>query len=223
MIKIAIADDEELFVQLLENFLNKQAHLKCVATALSGEDLLKRIDQSLDKPNVVILDLRMKNLDGAETVMMLKDRHPEVKSIVISSHYQKSFMGYMLRAGVNAFIPKGVSPEHLLKVIESVHHKGFYFMEEQVETMRSQIKPQAPKPKLKLEEEFTEREREVLTLLCQQFTAKEIAEKLFVSKRTVESHKDNLFAKTGARNLAGLVIYAIQNQLVNQADLPMFH
>jgi len=223
MIKVAIADDEELFVQLLENFLNKQPHLQCLLAALSGEELLKKVEQSPDKPDIVILDLRMKNLDGAETVMMLKDQYPAIKSIVISSHYQKSFMGYMLRAGVNAFIPKGISPINLLKVIESVYQKGFYFLEEQVETMRSQIKTQAPKPKLKLEEEFTEREREVLTLLCQQFTAKEIADKLFVSKRTVESHKDNLFAKTGARNLAGLVIYAIQHQLVNQEDLPMFH
>jgi len=223
MIKVAIADDEELFVQLLENFLNKQAHLTCIMTALSGEELLKQIEKSPEKPTIVLLDLRMKNLDGAETVSKLKDRYPAIKCIVISSHYQKSFMGYMLRAGVNAFIPKGISPANLLKVVDSVSQKGFYFLEEQVETMRSQIKTQAPKPKLKLEEEFTEREREVLTLLCQQYTAKEIADKLFVSKRTVESHKDNLFAKTGARNLAGLVIYAIQNQLVNQEDLPMFH
>ena len=221
MTKIVLADDEELFVQLLEDFLNKQSHIDCLFTALSGEDLLKKIERAPVLPDIAILDLKMKNLDGAETASILKQRHPEIKSIVMSSYYKKSFMGYMLRAGVNAFVPKGISPQLLLKVIESVRERGYFFMEEQVEVMRSQINNRVPKPTLSYQEKLTERELEVLQLLCQQFSAKEIAERLFVSKRTVEGHKDNLFAKTGARNLAGLVIYAIQNQLVKQEDLPM--
>lgn len=223
MTNIALADDEELFVQLLQEFLNKQSPISCNLTALSGEELLKKIDKAPIKPDIVVLDLKMKELDGAETATILRNKYPEMKSIVMSSYYKKSFMGYMLRAGVNAFVPKGISPQLLLKVITSVQERGYYFMEEQIEVMRSQIKTKAPKPTLTYQEKLTEREKEVLHLICQQYTAKEIAEKLFVSNRTVEGHKDNLFAKTGARNLAGLVIYAIQNQLVNQGDLPMLH
>lgn len=98
-----------------------------------------------------------------------------------------------------------------------------YLIWEQNSKYYPQIKTKTPKPTLTYQEKLTEREKEVLHLICQQYTVKEIAEKLFVSNRVVEGHKDNLFAKTGARNLAGLVIYAIQNQLINQCDLPMLH
>jgi DNA-binding NarL/FixJ family response regulator len=132
-------------------------------------------------------------------------------------------MGYMLKTGVNAFIPKEISPDFLMKVIHSVNEHGYYFSEEHVAVMRTQIAPKVPKPKLTKQEVLSERELEILKLICQQMTSQEIADKLFIARRTVEGHKGNLLLKTSVKNTAGLVIYAIQNNLINPDELIMNH
>ncbi|EAY25321.1 response regulator transcription factor [Microscilla marina] len=222
MIKIALAYGEKLFTQLLENFLRNESNIQCLFTALSGKEFLCQIKKTPEPPQVVLLDLKMTDMEGTELIEKLKATHPDMKYILMSSYYKKTFTGYALKTGANALVPKEISPEYLLKVIALVHTKGYYFMEEQIEVLRSQIKPRPPRPNFINEGEFTDREMEVLRLLCEQYTAQEIADKLFISRRTVEGHKDNLFAKTGARNLAGLVIYALQNQLVSQDSLSTF-
>lgn len=218
MIKLALVNNEELFVKLLHGYLNKQPHIQCLFTALNDEEMLKKINQET-LPDIILLDLERKKKNSAEITRLLKANYPSLKCIVMSSYYKKSFTGYMMRAGVSAFVPKEISPECLLKVIETVNQQGFYLHEEQVDVLRSQVRSKLPKPTFSNHASFTGREKEVLELLCQQYTAKEIAEKLFVSKRTVEGHKENLFVKTGSRNLVGLVIYAINHQLVNQEAL----
>ncbi|WP_299460485.1 response regulator transcription factor [uncultured Microscilla sp.] len=222
MIKIALAYGEKLFTQLLESFLIKESNIQCLFTALSGKEFLRQIKKTPEPPQVVLLDLKMTDMEGTELIKKLKATHADMKYILMSSYYKKTFTGYALKTGANALVPKEISPEYLLKIIALVHTKGYYFMEEQIEVLRSQIKPRPPRPKFINEGEFTDREMEVLRLLCEQYTAQEIADKLFISRRTVEGHKDNLFVKTGARNLAGLVIYALQNQLVSQDNLSTF-
>lgn len=219
MIKLAIADDEAIFVDLLEQFLGSQPDIQCLFTAYSGESFLEKLKEADELPNLVLLDLKMKELSGEDVVAKIREEYSGIRSIVMSSHYKKAFVGYMLRVGVNAFIPKGVSPDKLLDVMQSVHQKGYYLMEEQLEAIREQISSQSPRPKINPDAEITEREVEVLKLICKQYTAAEIADKLFISKRTVDGHKSNLFMKTGARNIAGLVIYAIQNHMISAEEL----
>jgi len=219
--KIALIGREELFLKLLQNFLNKQSRVQCLFTAKSEEDLKNRIVDHQILPDVVIVELQMHPRDGAKIVQWLKKKHPKMRCIVISSQYNASLTGYILKSGANAFLPKEISPGHLLEVINIVKDKGFYWQQEQIETLRTQIKTEVPKPNF-VSNTLTSRETEVLQLLCQEFTAREIAEKLFVSKRTVEGHKENLFAKTGARNLAGLVFYALQQGLVTSEYISMF-
>lgn len=214
-IQLAIVDDEQLIVKLLESFFNEQPATNVIQTAYSGEDFLAALEQMEILPQVVLLDLRMKQLDGVETTTILKEKYPSINIIIISSHYKKSFMGYMLKTGVSAFLPKGILPQQLLEVIQAVHQTGYYFLPEQVDVMRTQITPKAPKPSLTPETSITLREKEILQLICQQYTAQEIAEHLFIAKRTVEGHKNRLLSKTGVKNTAGLVIYAIQNNLVD--------
>ena len=213
-IKLAIVDDEELVVKLLEQFLSAIENYKVVLTAFDGSEFIEKIKTAEEVPDIALIDLRMKNMNGIETVAELKKDFPEVKVITISSHYKTSFMGYMMKAGVNAFIPKGVAPQYVVEVIESVNSKGYYFTEEQIDIMRSQISSSAPGPILE-EKTLTQREIEVLELICHQYSAPEIAQKLDISKRTVESHRENLILKTGVKNLAGLVIYAIQQKIVD--------
>jgi DNA-binding NarL/FixJ family response regulator len=217
-IKLAIVDDEELVVKLLEQYLSNIENYKVVLTAFDGSEFIENIKIAEEIPDIALIDLRMKTMNGVETVTELKKDFPDVKVITISSHYKTSFMGYMMKVGVNAFIPKGVAPQYVVEVIESVHDKGFYFTEEQLDIMRGQISGNVPEPNLN-DHPLSERETDVLELICHQYTANEIAEKLNIGKRTVETHRKNLILKTGVKNLAGLVIYAIQNNIVNITDL----
>lgn len=214
-IQLAIVDDEQLMVTLLKSYFNNQEGIHVLMTDNSGEQFLDQLEQSETLPNVVIMDLRMAELDGAETTAIIKEKYPSVKVIVVSSYYKKSFMGYMLKTGVSAFLPKGILPDELLEVVQNVYRTGYYFLPDQVEIIRGQVTTRAPKPKFTLEASITSREKEILSLICQQHTAQEIADKLFIAKRTVEGHKNRLLSKTGVKNTAGLVIYAIQKRIVD--------
>ncbi|MDH4474739.1 MAG: response regulator transcription factor [Fluviicola sp.] len=218
-ITIAIVDDETLIVQLLEDYFKKVDSVQVIMKAYNGKEFIDQLKETDQHPDIVLLDLRMKEMDGIETTTYLREHYPEIKIIVMSSHYMSSFMGYMLKTGVNAFIPKEISPDFLTNVIHSVKQHGYYFSEEHVEVMRTQIAPKVPKPKLTQQEILSEREMEILKLICQQFTSQEIADKLFIARRTVEGHKGNLLLKTAVKNTAGLVIYAIQNQLIDPDEL----
>lgn len=219
-IKIAIVDDDALFARLLGGYLNTQEHIAVCVTAHGGQEFFKLLETPTNLPDVLLLDLKLQELDGVEITQYLQQHYPSIKIIVVSSHYQRSFLGFMLKAGVSAFLPKGVSPEDLVEIIETVYHKGFYFMEDQVITIREQLSSRTPQPVLEPQNVLTDREIDVLRLISLQKTAKEIGDMLFITQRTVEGRKNTMFLKTGAKNLAGLVIYAIQNNIIRVEDLP---
>lgn len=220
-ITLGITDDDALIVSLLESFMQNYEDIKVLFTANSGEELFAKLAEGTDIPNILLLDLKMQGMDGIAVTEKLREDYPQVKVIVISSHYQKSFMGFMVKTGVSAFLPKGISPQELIAVIKSVHAQGFYFKEEQLEVLRGQITTKTPKPLLDDDNGLSEREIEVLRLICQQKTAKEIGDILFIAQRTAEGHKNNLFIKTGAKNIAGLVIYALQRSILKVDELPV--
>lgn len=217
-ITIAIADNEILILNLLVDYFNQANDITVELIANQGEELLRKLEQEGVAPSLFLLDLRMGELDGVETAKRIKELHPESKIVVFSSHYQKSLIGYMLKNGIDAFLPKGINPDELYKVIKIVHEKGHFFSEEQVAAMRSQISTRVPQPKFE-GNALSKREVEVLQAICRQNTAQEISELLFISKSTVEGHKNNLLEKTGAKNSAGLVIFAVQNKLFDPNEL----
>ncbi len=222
-IKIAIVDDESLMLSLIGDYLQKTGKLDVIMTADDGEVIINKIENADILPDVILLDLKMKRMDGVETTAALRSRYPGIGIIIISSYYKSSFMGYMMKSGVNAFLPKGITPEKLTEAIHSVYEKGYYFMTEQVDIMRQQISSKAPKPVFSKTESLTDRELEVMKLICQQKTAQKIAEELFISIKTVEGHKSNLFLKTGVKNIAGLVIYAVKNELIDLDECDAFY
>jgi len=220
-ITIAITDDDALIVSLLQGYLQSIEDLTVQLTANSGEELLASLASADTLPDIILLDLKMTGMDGIEVTQSLKETYPDIKVIVISSHYQKLFMGFMLKTGVSAFLPKGISPVELVDIIRTVYKQGYFFKEDQMAVLREQIPAKAPKPVLQDEELLSEREKDVLKLICQQKTAKEIGDVLFITQRTAEGHKNNLFVKTGAKNIAGLVIYAIQQGVMSVEELPI--
>ena len=124
----------------------------------------------------------------------------------------------MLKTGVNAFIPKGISPDKLHNIITEVAEKDYFFMDDQIEVLRKQLSPKLPQPIVDEEIQLSDREKEVLNLICQQKTAKDISKIMYISKGTVDGHRTNLLLKTGAKNTAGLVIYAIQNKIIDPVE-----
>lgn len=218
-INIAIVDDELLIVELLSKILKEDPDFEVIFTANSGEDLLEKFDQPELSVDVVLIDLRMKDLNGVDTILQLKKTHPEQKVVILSSHYQLAFSGYLFQSGANAFLSKNGEVDLMKRVIKSVHEHGFYFSQEQLETLQHQMAGNLPQPPIDKHVGITDREMDVLKLICQQLTAKEIGERLFISKRTAEAHKSSLLLKTGAKNTTGLVIYALQQGIVNPDEL----
>lgn len=222
IISIGIADDDKLISRLLSDFLNDSGKYDILFTVSDGEELILKLDESTANiPEILLLDLRMKGTNGIESIEYLKVNYPLIKIIVISSYYQESFMGFLFKTGASAFVPKEISPEYLKHIINTVYDQGFFFSEEQIGKLRSQISPKSPKPLLNDESELSNRELEVLKLICQQKTAKEVGEILFISTKTVEGHRNNLFVKTGVKNVVGLVIYALRNNIIEVDDLPI--
>lgn len=221
-INLAILDDDYLIVTLLKSFFNQVKDIDVVFDATDGYQLYKYFDQKdAENIDILLLDLKMKTVDGLEVLKQVKLKRSDLKVIVISSHYQDNSIGFMVKEGVAAFIPKGISPFELAEIIKQVHETGFYFNKNQMDILREQISTKAPKPKVELEESLTERENEIIKLLCQQKTAKEVGEILFITQRTVEGHKNNLFTKLGVRNVAGLIVYALQKNIVALDELPL--
>ena len=213
-IRIAIVDDEALIVMLLSDFFAKHEQIVVDLTATSGQQIIDAFKGAQSIPEILLLDLQMGEMNGIETAAILKQNYPDLKIIVVSSHYKKSFMGYMLKLGVNAFLPKGIAPQQLAEAIEELHAKGFYFMSEQIEVMRNQIASSVPAPVFKTEETLSEREIAVLRLICMQYTAQEIADKLFVSVKTVNTYRYRIFEKLGIDSDVKLTHLAIRYGLI---------
>lgn len=214
-IHIAIVDDDQLVVQLLTDFLQKQDNINVVLTTNSGNSFLEQLAREEKTLDLVLLDLRMEDGNGLQTIDKLIVHYPQLKIIVLSSYYKESSTVHMFKLGVHAFIPKETDKEDLIHIIQEVSNKEHYLTTEQVQTLRNQISYKT----LKQHDALSIRELDILQFICQQLTAKQIAEKLFVTTKTIEAHKSNLLLKTGVKNTAGLIIYAVQNGLVNPDDI----
>lgn len=218
-INLAIVDDEQLFVAGLNELLSRHADFEVLVKAYDGKSFLENELVKMDKIHLVLLDLRMKPLNGIDVINQLKESNPNVKVMVLTTHYQDTFINYMIKLGVNAFLPKNTDPDELAFAIRKVHYNGLYFTEESTTVMRQQSgSSRIPRPSLDFKVQLTRREEEVLVLICEELTNAEIGEKLFISKRTVEGHRNNLLLKIGAKNTAGLVTYALVNQLLNTEE-----
>jgi DNA-binding NarL/FixJ family response regulator len=218
-IKVVIVDDDRLVANLLSDYFEKSNMVEPLYIANSGNDFFEKLESIEKQPDVIILDLRMEDGNGLDVLELLLQKGKPIKTIVMSSHYDPLYMGQMLKLGCDAFLSKETDPEELIEIIEIVHERGHYFTEEQISNMRTQISTRGPKLSMNSKDSLSEREIEVLKLLGQQLTTKEIATKLFISPKTVEMHKSNLLLKTGVKNSVGLIIYAIQNKLIDPNDL----
>lgn len=215
MIKVAIADDEALFRKGMGMLIDDFEGIEYVLEAGNGQELIEKLDATEQVPQVVLLDLNMPVLNGIDTAKILKEKYPELKIIVLSTYFSKAFIINMIEIGAASYLPKNTSPEEVEQTIREVADKGFFYNQAVMEIIReNMIQKTRPKIKMPFQIELTSREREVLQLICEQYKTSEIGEKLFISPRTVDGHRNKLLEKVGCRNTAGLVVFAIQHNLV---------
>ncbi|NME71595.1 response regulator transcription factor [Flammeovirga aprica] len=214
-IKIALVDDEVLLIEGLSLIFSKIEHINVVKTANSGLAFLKYLEntKSDDLPDIALVDIQMKPMDGFELVESLKGQYQDLKIIILSSHYKSNIVGHMIKLGVSAFIPKNANRDLLVEAIEAVDKTGVYFTEKDKEMLVQYMTSSTKKISLNANDELSEREIEVVKLICKENTNQEIADKLFLSKRTIENHRQRILDKVGAKNTVGLVVYAIANQI----------
>lgn len=213
-IKLVLVDDEQLILEGIKMLLSLEDDISVQHMTTAGSQLLEYLEQlgPDELPNIAMIDVQMQPMDGFQLVEILKKNYPELKIIILSSHYKSSVLGYMVKLGVSAFLPKNSDRKTFIEAIETVHRNGVYFTRADHEMLLSYMNTPSRKISLfETEETLSNRETDVVKLICQEKTNQEIADILFLSPRTVESHRQRILDKIGARNTVGIVIFAIIN------------
>ena len=215
-IKLAIADDHELFRKGFKAMLSTIPDFKFVIEASNGKDLLEKLVRT--KPDLIFMDLQMPVMDGTTATEAVLKRYGEMRIIVLSMFDEDHFVLHMLEKGVHGYLLKDTSPDEVEKAIRRVMKEGFYYSDFVSKIMhRKMVSRNAtigPLFTRSLHQSLTNREKEVLTLLCEGLSTPEISERLFISGRTVEGHRLRILEKTGTKNTAAAVAYAYKNNLI---------
>lgn len=218
-IKIGLVEDNKLFREGLKAIINSWADVEVVFEAAEGYSVIDSLTQSNDIPQLMIIDLSLppnKNNEEYSGMHLTRDlllHFPDIKIIVLSVHIDENFIAQLIEYGAHSYMVKDCDPQELYNAVSAVSTKGSYINERTLKAIQHNLNKKR-RVNTQVDLEITKREVEVLQLVCQQFTAEEIAEKLFISVKTVNGHRNNLLQKTGSRNVTGLVIYAIKNNIV---------
>lgn len=221
-IKIAVADDELLFRKGVVFMLEREVDIEIIFEASNGEEIVNHLIENENcLPDVILMDLKMPLLNGVEATKKIHRIFPSVKIIALTSYDTKPFILNMIHEGASSYLIKNASPAEMINTIREVASKGFYYNKLIMSIIQDVKNFGTKKTKISFEEEsLTIREKEILELICLQKNTQEIAEALFISARTVDGHRNNLLLKTESKNVAGLVVYAIQNEIVSIVNIP---
>ena len=219
IVKLAIVDDHKLFRQGLVYILRRFAAYEVVLETASGQELLNELIAGLHI-DIVLLDLHMPGMNGKDVSRQLLAQYPHIKIIILSMDYSQDFILDLVSLGIHGYLPKDIDQRLLDQAIKEVGTKGYYIDDTVAQIMRIGLQTKLNSAKTQatateLGSVLTEREKEVLKLLCQGYNSSQIAEQLFISLRTVEGHRKHLLEKTGANNAVSLAVYAIRNQLLD--------
>ena len=214
VIKVAIADDHKIFRKGVILSLRPFTNIKFVQEAENGNELIEGLPQSA--PDVILMDLRMPHKDGIETTKHIAKNFPTIHIVVLTMFEDERFVSHLMEIGANGYLLKSADPAEIRRAIMEVSEKGYYLNNfvNRILLKKSHSK-QKVLPNLNSEVTLTDRERDVIKYICMEFTATEIAQKMEVSPRTVEAIKDRLMEKFGSKNTAGLVFYAVKNNLID--------
>ncbi|CAN5905082.1 response regulator transcription factor [soil metagenome] len=212
-IKLAVVDDQHLFRKGLISLIKEFEEIDIVIEASNGNELVEKLKTR--KPAVVLLDLEMPVMDGIETTEYLQRKYPEIKILILTMHNEEAIILHLLEKGAHGFLLKDQPIETLVDAIYAVIENGYYFNDNISKVMvKGLVRTNKIKPNFH-EARLSEREIEVIKLICKEYTNKEIADKLFISVRTVDGHREKILQKTKAKNAVGIVMYAFKNNLLD--------
>lgn len=210
LVKIAIIDDHKIFRTGLEVILNGITNFQVIHSCADGKALLKALEKQI--PDVLFMDIKLPDENGVDLTVMIKGMHPQIKVIALTMFGEIDYFNKMVDAGADGFLLKGTDIEELEKAVKEVIEGRTYFAKEFLGHLTFNLRRNNGQiPGINL----SDREREVLTLICEGYSNNEIAERLFISPHTVDGHRRNLITKTGVKNAPNLVLFAIKNGLLD--------
>ena len=216
MIRIALVDDHSLFRKGLKVLLSSRKDFSIVADVGSGEEFLEVLMQA--QPDVVFMDYAMPQMNGAETTRRALEMLPDLKIITLSMFGDNAYYSDMMSSGAKGFLLKDSEFAEVVEAVDTVFEGGTYFSASLLESLSHSLRSTGATASVADDiaeaDRLSEREIEVLLAICQGLSTQEIADKLFISKRTVDKHRANILEKSGCKNTASLVVYAIRNRFV---------
>jgi DNA-binding NarL/FixJ family response regulator len=215
IIKIAIADDHKIFRDGIKMALTPKEDLKMIWEAEDGKDLLHKM--SIKKPDLLLMDIRMPEIDGINAIEMLRKEYEDVKIIVLSMYDDQQMISKMMEMGANAYLTKTTDPDEIYEAILTCMNEEFYFNQlvnkavmgklMQKKNVRRHYGTQVPVT-------FNEKELKILQLLGEDKTTDEISKIIFLSPRTIETIRQNMKNKVGAKTIGGLIMYGMRNKMI---------
>lgn len=212
-IKIAIADDHALFRRGMVSLLKSIEGFEMVLEASNGQELIDAIPQM--HPDLIIMDLQMPVMDGMKATEHIKKNWPDIKVIVISMHDEDQFVTHLMELGANGYLLKDTDTEEVELAIRTIIKEDYYYGPFLNKVMHRRFLDKSRKKEANLGNKihFSERELEIIQLVCEGLTTVQIADKVCLSNRTVDGHRNSIMDKLGVKNTAGVVVYAVKNQL----------
>lgn len=210
-IKVTLVDDHALFRNGLKILLDMNSDIKVIAEATNGKEFIENLSSNM--PDIVLMDINMPIMDGIEATEIANRNYPDIKIIALSMFGEEEYYYKMINAGVKGFLLKNSEINEVIEAITQVNVGNSYFSQELLYNVIKNFKPH--KEHLDDTAALSKRELQVLEEICKGLSNQEIADNLFISKRTVDKHRANLLSKTNSKNTANLIMYAIKNKLIN--------
>jgi len=212
-ISIGIAEDHVLFRQGMVSLLKEEGSFDVFFEVGNGEELLEQLKIAV--PQIILLDINMPIMGGKETLEKIRLDYPDIKVIILSMYYESSYIAEYLAKGARAFLPKNCDIEKVIDVVSVVHNKGYYFDDNISASLMDKLTHLEKLNEINHDLRLTDRETEVLNLICQERSNKEIADQLHISIRTVEGHRKSIMNKTETKNVLSLVLFALRNKIIS--------
>lgn len=213
LIKVIIADDHALFRTGVKTTLSMRKDIKMIGEADNGAQLLTLL--KVLQPDVILLDIQMPIMDGIATLPEIKELYPDIRVIMLTMHNDHSMISKLMELGANSYLTKNSDSEVIYEAVKTVYEQEYFFNaltnRALIDGLRTKRQAEAQLP---VDTKLSEKEITILKLMCEEKSTKDIADLVFLSPRTVEAIRDKLKVKTGAKSMAGLVMYAVKAGII---------